>query len=102
MPLSVTSFFKRLIVSGMEYALLIRTMASSLAALAAPDGNNISAHVNRATEQMLRINMDLLLVVPCERLSGVGVGVPRNSEPWRARRDDQGDRSPLKVAGLWT
>jgi hypothetical protein len=60
--LSATSFFKRLIVSGIEYALLMRTMPSSPAALAAPDGKNIRANANSATQQMLRITMDLLLV----------------------------------------
>jgi hypothetical protein len=61
MPLSATSFLMRLMVSGMEYALLMRTMPSSLAALAALDGNNIRANANSTTEQMFRMNINVLL-----------------------------------------
>src|SRR6185503_16295876 len=85
MPLSATSFFKRLIVSGMEYALLIRTMPSSPAALAAPDGDNIRAKANNAAEQMIRINMDLLLVATGVERPLTGCKGSRNSEPRGAK-----------------
>jgi hypothetical protein len=77
----------------MEYALLMRTMPSSPAALAALDGKNIRANANSATEQMLRITMDLLLVANgVERLSRV-VRVPEIlSHGGRGRGHDQGDR----------
>jgi hypothetical protein len=42
-------------------------MPSSTAALAAPDGDNIRADTNSATEKALRMNISLLLSAnPCE------------------------------------
>ena len=57
MPLSATSIFRRLMVSGMEYALLMRTIPSS-AALAVPDSDSVIAHANITMDQMHRLNMD--------------------------------------------
>jgi hypothetical protein len=74
----------------MGYALLIRTMPSSLADLAAPDGNNVRANANSATEQMLRMNMDLLLVA-----TGV------NASPIIHSGKSFVMRVSLKVAGLF-
>jgi hypothetical protein len=48
----------------MEYALLMRTIPSSLAALAALDGNNIRANANSTTEQMFRMTINALLWLP--------------------------------------
>src|SRR5262245_3069998 len=56
MPLSATSFLMRF-VSGMEYALLMRTTPSS-SALASPDGGSISANASSAADQMHRVNTD--------------------------------------------
>jgi hypothetical protein len=42
----------------MEYALLMRTIPSSPAAMAGADGGSMSAKTNRAAQPMLRVNMD--------------------------------------------
>jgi hypothetical protein len=44
-------------VSGMEYALLMRTIPSS-AALAVPDSDSVIAHANITMDQMHRLSMD--------------------------------------------
>jgi hypothetical protein len=56
MPLSATSFFKRFIVSGMEYALLMRTMPSFSAARAVT--GEVNAKAKRAADRMRRASME--------------------------------------------
>jgi len=56
-PTSLATSFLMRFVSGMEYALLMRTTPSS-SALAGPDGGSISANASSAADQMHRVNMD--------------------------------------------
>src|SRR6516225_8241267 len=55
MPLSATSFLSRLIVSGVEYALFMRTIPSSSAAPVAT--GDINTNANSAADRMLRVSM---------------------------------------------